>query len=249
MLLRDKVAVVTGGSRGIGRAIAVALGREGARVAVNYLQDARAAEETARMVRNTGTLALTVQADVADEGHVDRLFQTVIEAWEGVDILINNAGVCRFQPWESITTAEWDQTMAINLRSVFLCCKRAVPELRRRGGGRIVNVSSVAGQTGGITTPLHYATSKGGELALTNSLARLLAPEHILVNAVAPGGIDTDLLDGLGDRGKERLAQAIPLSRLGLPEEVASAVVYLCSPGAAFITGECIDINGGIFIN
>ena len=249
MRLKDRVVLITGASRGIGRATALRCAREGAAVVVNYQAAAAAAEEVVASIRADGGRAIAVQADVSDAAQVDRLVERALDAFGAIHVLVCNASICPFAPWEQIAEDVWDRVMAVNVKGTFFCCQRVVPVMRRQGYGRIVVVSSLAGRAGGITTPLHYAASKGAQLAVMKSLARALAGEGILVNAVAPAAIDTEILDNLGPNVRETLKQTIPLHRLGTAEEVAEAIVFLAADATGFITGEVIDINGGILID
>jgi 3-oxoacyl-[acyl-carrier protein] reductase len=238
----DRVALVTGASRGIGRAIALALAAAGAHVAVNYRQHAAEAEAVAAAITASGRRALTIAADVADAGAVTRLVDEVERALGGIDILVNNAGITRPLALEAITRADWDDLIAVNLTSAFLATQAVLPGMRRRGWGRIINISSVAAQLGGVVGP-HYAAAKAGLHGLTHAYAALLAREGITVNAVAPALIATEMV-AANPRAR---ADLIPLGRFGLPEEVADVVTMLAGNG--YITGQTINVNGGWYMS
>jgi len=237
-----KAVLVTGGGRGIGRAVAAAFAQEGAAVAVAYHQHRTEAEGVAQALRQAGRRALAIQADVSRAGQVADLVRRVQEEWERLDVLVNNAGILRRTPLEGITLQEWQDVLDTNLTGAMLCAQAAAPLLRERGGS-IVNVASIRGLVGG-TSPA-YAASKGGLVALTKTLARTLAPQ-IRVNAVAPGFVDTDLNAHLTVEEREKIAGRIPLGRFAEPEEVARAVLFLASPRAAYITGQILVVDGGL---
>jgi 3-oxoacyl-[acyl-carrier protein] reductase len=240
--LENKIALVTGASRGIGRAIAIALARAGAGVAVNYRARRAEADETAAGVRALGRRALLVQADVSDSAQVTRLVAEVAAQLGPISILVNNAGVTRPQPLAEITEQDWDQLLAINLKSCFLVTQAVLPEMRARRWGRIINLSSVAAQTGGVVGP-HYAASKAGILGLTHSYAALLAKEGITVNAIAPALVKTEMV-AANPRARPDL---IPVGRFGEIEEVAEVALMLAQNG--YITGQTINVNGGWYMS
>ena len=185
--------------------------------------------------------------DVSDEGQVQGVAQQVLERWGRVDILVNNAGICPLTPVEQITAAEWDRVLGINLKGPFLCCKAVIPAMRQQRAGKIINISSNAGQMGGLAVGLHYSASKAGILGLTKSLARILAPD-IQVNAVAPGTTTTGMTETWDRAVLEGLIRQIPAGRLGRPADVAAAVLFLASDEASFITGQTLGVNGGLFM-
>jgi 3-oxoacyl-[acyl-carrier protein] reductase len=239
--LSGKVALVTGASRGIGRAIALALGEAGVDVAVNYLARESAAQETCEQLRALGRRALAIPADVSRAAEVARLHRTVEEQLGPVEILVNNAGITRPQPLLEITETDWDELLDTNLKSVFLVTQQVLPGMRARRWGRIINLSSVAAQTGGVVGP-HYAASKAGILGLTHSYAALLAKEGITANAIAPALIYTDMV-ALNPKAR---ADLIPVGRFGALEEVAEVAVMLARNG--YITGQTINVNGGWYM-
>jgi 3-oxoacyl-[acyl-carrier protein] reductase len=240
--LSGRTALVTGGSRGIGAAIAVALARAGADVAVSYRARAEEAAQTRDRIEALGRRAVIVQADVAVSGDVSRMTDTVARELAEVEILVNNAGVTRPQPIEAITERDWDELIAVNLTSVFLVTQAILPAMRRRRWGRIINLSSVAAQTGGVVGP-HYAASKAGLLGLTHSYAALLATEGITVNTIAPALIRTEMVTS----NPRARADLIPVRRFGEVDEVADAAVMLAGNG--YITGQTLNVNGGWYMS
>jgi len=239
--LTGKVALVTGASLGIGRAIAEALAKAGVDVAVNYFQHQAEAEEVCALIRRAGRRALAVQADVSKSAEVTRMVKTVEEGLGPVEILVNNAGISRPQPLEEIAEKDWDELLTVNLKSAFLVTQRVVPGMRARRWGRIINISSVAAHTGGVVGP-HYAASKAGMLGLTHSYANLLAREGITVNAIAPALVYTQMM-AANPRARTDL---IPVGRFGKVEEVADVAVVLAANG--YITGQTINVDGGWYM-
>jgi 3-oxoacyl-[acyl-carrier protein] reductase len=239
--LTGKIALVTGGSRGIGRAAAVALARAGADVAVN--DKCREAEALAVCVEveAVGRRALAVKADVSKAAEVARLVETVEKGLGGIEILVNNAGISRPQSLSEITEQDWDDILTVNLKSMFLVTQAVLPGMRQRKWGRIINLSSVAAQLGGVIGP-HYAASKAGAIGLTHSYAALLAKEGITVNAIAPAMIETEMITS----NPEARPDLVPMGRFGKVEEVADVVVMLASNG--YVTGQTISVNGGWYM-
>jgi 3-oxoacyl-[acyl-carrier protein] reductase len=243
--LAGRVAFVTGAARGIGLSIATALSQRGADVAMADV-DLSALEKATQAL---GDGALAVEADVSRQADVRRGIERTVEHFGGLDILVNNAGICPLCDFADVTEEEWDRVMAINLKGAFFSCQAALPHLRKSGErGRVVNISSVAGQSGGVLAPIHYSASKAGLIVMTKTLARVLAPQRATVNCVAPGTTATDLTDAWAEELRERVRAAIPLGRFGQPEEIAEAVCFLASDRAGFITGATLDVNGGLFI-
>ncbi|MGO9263523.1 MAG: SDR family NAD(P)-dependent oxidoreductase [Candidatus Binataceae bacterium] len=240
--LNGKVALVTGASRGIGQAAAFALAEAGADIAVSYRQREAQALETVRSIERLGRRAIPVRADVSRAAEVADMV-ALIEADLGqVDILVNNAGIVSAKPLSEISEADWDEMLAVNLKSAFLVTQRVLPGMRARRWGRIINLSSVAAQTGGATAP-HYAASKAGLLGLTHSYARLLVKEGVTVNAIAPALIETEMVTG----NLNATLTVIPVGRFGTPDEVAAVVVLLARDG--YITGQTINVNGGWYMS
>ena len=249
--LKGRRALVTGAGRGIGRAIAVALGRSGADVIVNYHSNAKAAEETVREIRSAGRHARAIQADVGREADVERIFSAVREHFgDRLDILVNNAGgTSEKDKLDSMTAGTWSRCLAVNLDGVFYCTRAAVP-LLPDGTSRIINVTSISARTGGGPEMTHYAAVKGAVSNFTRACAKELGPRGITVNGIAPGVIYTDLHKlGTAKEELEMLKERTPLGRLGDAEDCAGAVLFLCSRQAAYITGEIIEINGGLMMN
>jgi 3-oxoacyl-[acyl-carrier protein] reductase len=243
--LAGRIALVTGAARGIGLAIAEALTRRGASTALIDIDITKLASAT----QSIGERALAIKADVSRPDEVQRAIQRTTQHFGGLNILVNNAGICPMSDFADITEAEWDRVLAINLKGAFLCCQAALPNLRKSGRqGRIVNIASVAGQMGGVAVGAHYAASKAGLIGLSKSLARLLAADGVTVNCLAPGTAATDLIADWSEETQARLTAQIPLGRFAQPEEIAEAVCFLVSDRAAFITGATLDINGGLYL-
>jgi 3-oxoacyl-[acyl-carrier protein] reductase len=242
-----KVALVTGASRGIGRAIALELAAAGTAVVVNYFRRREDAEAVVRTIADKGGSALAYQADVSDRKAIDPMFSMIDDRLGRLDILVNNAGIAsRIDSITAISDEAWRQTLAVNLDGAFYCLRAAIPRLRAAGRGRIVNISSGAGLTGGAIGA-HYAASKAGLLALTAKAARELARDGIAVNAVLPSVIETDMLGEIarGADALENLRKAFPVGRFGKPEEVAQVVRFLCLEAPDYLTGEFISLRGG----
>ncbi len=245
--MATRIALVTGASGGIGRAIALELARAGFDVAVHYFRRQDRAEEVVKAISAVGAQAVAIQADVADPQAVEAMFAALDRRYGRLDALVNNAGIgARFDSLTAIDDATWRRTLAVNLDGAFYCLRAAVPRLRAAGGGRIVNVSSGAAKTGG-GIGAHYAASKAGLLALTAKAARELAREGIAVNAVLPSVIETEMLDELagGPEARERLRAQFPIGRFGRPEEVAQVVRFLVADAPSYLTGEWLSLRGG----
>ncbi len=238
--LQNHIALITGASRGIGKSIALALAAEGADIAVNFHKQSAAAESVTSEIQKLGRRAITVQADVSESAQVEHLFAEVEKELGTVDILVNNAGIGRALSPSQVTEADWHETIRVNLTSVFLVTQRALPNMRAKKCGRIINLSSVAAQYGGIVGP-HYSASKAGILGLTRSYAHFLAKEGITVNAIAPALIATDMLAGLPNLTPDRL----PMGYVGSVDECARIAVLLAQSN--FITGQTINPNAGLY--
>lgn len=247
MLCKDKIAIVTGAGRGIGRAIALLLAEEGAKVVVNYSRSAEAAEQTASQINDAGGEAVAIQADVAIAAEIENLFIKTIERFGRVDILVNNAGITRDKLILRMAEEDWDSVINTNLKGAFLTCRTAAKLMVKQKIGIIVNVGSVMGRVGGAGQ-VNYSASKAGMIGLTKSLAKELGGRNIRVNAVAPGFIETDMTETLKEDYRESIRKQIPMARFGTSEDIASVVAFLCSSGAAYIQGEVISIDGGLFM-
>jgi len=246
--LKDRIAVVTGGSRGIGRAIAMTLAAAGATVVVNYQRNAAAADETVAAIIAADGAAISVQADVSVSADVERLFKTVIDQYGTVDILVNNAGITRDTLLLRMKEDDFDTVIDTNLRGVYLCTKAALRPMTRARSGRIINITSVVGLIGNAGQS-NYAAAKAGIIGFTRAVAREMASRGITVNAVAPGYIETELTAGLGEQVRAAILEAIPLGRLGTPQDVANLVCFLASDAAAYITGQTLTVDGGMVMN
>jgi 3-oxoacyl-[acyl-carrier protein] reductase len=241
----NDVALVTGASRGIGRAIALHLAADGFAVVVNYSSSKSKAEEVVSEIRAAGGSALAIQADVSAPDEVTNLFNTAAEELGAVTVLINNAGITDDGLVLRMSPDQWDRVVETNLRSVFLCTKAALRSMLRSKKGRIVNISSVSGISGNPGQG-NYAAAKAGIIGFTKSIAKEVGSRGITVNAVAPGFIQTDMTEALGETVTGTVSEQVALGRLGLPEEVASTVGYLASDGASYITGQTIVVDGGL---
>lgn len=246
--LENRVAVVTGASRGIGRAIALELARRGARVVVNYQHSAEAAKQVVAAIEAEGGTAMAVQADVSDLEQAQALIQAALDAYGQIDILVNNAGVTRDQVLLMMSEEDWDTVIRVDLKSLFNTCKAAARKMIRQRSGRIINISSIVGIAGqGGQT--NYAAAKAGVIGFSKSLAKELGPRGITVNVVAPGFIPTDLTSALPQEMVQKAIDHTPLQRVGRAEEIAYAVAFLASDEAAFITGAVLPVDGGLVMS
>ncbi|MBO8126714.1 MAG: 3-oxoacyl-[acyl-carrier-protein] reductase [Firmicutes bacterium] len=245
VVFRDKVVVVTGGSRGIGRAIALRFGELGAKVAVNYLKSADAAQEVVEKIKAAGGDGIAIQADVSDYESAGSLIDRVLETWGQVDCLVNNAGITQDTLLLRMNEESWDKVINTNLKSVYNCTKHVCRPMFRRRSGVIINVASVVGLIGNAGQA-NYAAAKAGIIAFTKSVAREAAPRQVRVNAVAPGFIESDMTAKLSEKVVEEYKSNIPLNRLGKPEDVAAAVTFLASDEASYITGQTLVVDGGL---
>jgi len=247
MQLEGRTALVTGASRGIGRAIALALAAEGADVAVNYVSSEAPARAVVDEIHRMGRRAMIAQADVADYPDTFRMAHDVLKEFGHLDILINNAGVNSDKTFVKMDHASWRKVLSINLDGVFNCTKVFVDQMIKQEWGRVVNITSVIGQIGNFGQA-NYAASKAGVAAFTKSLAKELASKHITVNSVAPGFTETEMVTGIPEKVRNRLLEQIPMRRFGTSEEVGRSCVFLCSRDGDYITGAELSINGGLFM-
>ncbi len=249
--LEGKSALITGASRGIGKAIALRFAEEGCEVAVNYVTEAARdnaaeADEVAEQIRALGRQVICVEADVTDLEAVEDTAAYVIERLGKLDILVNNAGITRDRTLKKLAKEDWDRVIEVNLTGAFHCARAVIEHMRERRSGRIISISSVVAQMGNIGQT-NYAASKAGLIGLTKSLAREVARRGITVNAVAPGFIDTEMTQAIPEDIREQIVATIPMARMGRPEEVAAAALFLASDAASYITGQVLSVNGGLY--
>jgi len=243
--LEGKVAVVTGASRGIGRAIALKLADEGAKVVVNYSGSQAKAEEVVARIQENGGEAIAVQASVSQSEEVIALIDTAVKTFGSLDILVNNAGITRDNLLMRMKEDEWDDVLNTNLKGVFLCTKAVTRQMMKQRAGRIINISSIVGVAGNAGQA-NYVAAKAGVIGLTKTTAKELASRNILVNAIAPGFIETEMTDQLPEELKQGMLTQIPLAKLGQPEDIAKAVAFLASDDANYMTGQTLHIDGGM---
>ncbi|MDH5216519.1 MAG: 3-oxoacyl-ACP reductase FabG [Gammaproteobacteria bacterium] len=245
--LHNRTAFVTGGSRGIGKAIAIALAEAGVSVAFSYHEKAVEAAEVAKKIQSLGGHAFPVQMDVRDRSQVKNAFNETEKVLSGIDILVNNAGINKPTDFDQITDDDWDNIMSVNLKGPFICSQEVLPYMRKRGGGSIIHIGSVSGQYGGPRTA-HYATSKAGLISLGQVIARFGAKDNIRSNTVSLGLIESEMAAAsMKSAAVSQVAENIVLKRLGTPEEVGKAVVFLASDDSSYITAQTINVNGGIY--
>ncbi len=246
--LSGKKALVTGGSRGIGKGIALALAEQGADVAVNYHSKVEEAQKVVEEVKAMGRDAFVVQADVSNSEEVNRMFEEVKNKWGRLDILVNNAGVLTYSPFETLTEKDWDFVINTNLKGQFLCAQQAAKMMEANKWGRIINIASISsGGVGvGFKNLTHYTASKGGVIGMTENMALELAPKGINVNAIAPGSIETDMAKGsLDEKALQALLMSVPKGRIGQPKDIGAAAAFLASEEADYITGVTLYVDGG----
>jgi len=244
--LTGKVALVTGGAQGIGKAIALLLARNGADLAVSDI-NLEKAQETAKEIQTIGRKASTLKVDVANLEDVERMVQSVLEQLHRIDILVNNAGIARDKLILRMTEEDWDAVLDVNLKGTFNCTKAVIRHMLKQKSGKIVNIASVVGEMGNAGQA-NYSASKAGVIGFTKTVAREFAQRGINVNAIAPGYIETPMTDALPEKVKEELKRMIPLERLGRPEDIAEAVLFLVSQSSNYITGQVLNVNGGIYM-
>ncbi len=246
MDVSGKVAIVTGGAQGIGKSIGCLLAKNGADIVIADINAAQA-QATAREIESFGRKALSIEADISQLTEADKVVKATTDAFGKIDILINNAGITRDNLFLKMKEEEWDAVIAINLKSVFNCSKAAVRFMSKQRSGKIINIASVVGQMGNVGQA-NYAASKAGIIGLTKTLAQEFGTRGINVNAVAPGFIETEMTRSLPEKVREEFLRRIPFGRMGLPEEVADAVLFLASDAARYITGQVINVNGGLYM-
>jgi 3-oxoacyl-[acyl-carrier protein] reductase len=249
MTFEGQVALVTGAGRGIGKAIALAFAAEKAHVVINDICSRDELEKVTDDISALKVRTMAIQADVSQSQQVEAMVGQIEKTFQKLDILVNNAGTIRRGTIETVTEEDWDQVISVNLRGTFNCCKAAVAIMKRQRMGKIINVSSIAGKMGDITSAPGYGPSKAAIDSLTKTLARQLAQYGINVNAVAPHAIETEMSAQWSEEKRKSIIEAIPLKRLGTPEDVAQAVLFLASDKASFITGEILDVNGGFLMD
>lgn len=246
-MLKNKIALVTGASRGIGRAIALKLAENGAAVAVNYSNSEKGALETADMIRSLGGKAEIFKAGVNAESEVSEMFSAIETSLGQIDILVNNAGITRDNLLIRMKTQEYDEVLDVNLKGAFLCTRHAAKIMMKKRYGKIINISSIVGFSGNAGQ-FNYCAAKAGLIGMTKSAALELAPRGVRVNAVAPGFIETDMTASLSEDAKKAYLDKIPLKYLGTPEDIANAVLYLASPASDYMTGQTLHLNGGLYL-
>lgn len=243
--LEGKISLVTGASRGLGKAIACKLAEHGSKIAINYVTSDDKAQSVAEEIRNAGGEAITIKANISDTNAVKEMMKTIVEKWGKIDILVNNAGIVKDNLILRMSDSAWDDVINTNLRGAYLCSKFALRTMMEQPWGRIINISSVAGIIGN-TGQSNYSAAKGGLIAFTKSLAREVGSRNITVNAVAPGFILSDMTDKLPDEQKDFILSRIPLGRFGIPDDVAELVTFLAGERAGYITAQVICIDGGV---
>lgn len=245
MDLSQRISLVTGAGRGIGRACALALAAAGSKVVV---ADLNGYDEVAAEISGKGGLAMGLRADISSVEDIKMVFASIEAKWGGLDVLVNNAGICTTSSVDDITESEWDLVLSVNLKGAFFCSQAAAGLMEKRGGGRIINIASLAGRTGSAVASTTYSVSKAGVIGLTRDLARKLAPLNINVNCIAPGPLESHIVGNIfGEENKQKILQTIPLGRIGQQEEIARWVLFLAS-SSDYATGAVFDINGGMFI-
>lgn len=244
-MLKGKTAIVTGAAGGIGAATAFAFARQSAaNIIIADISIEKAEITAANIKEETGCNCLALEIDLSASKDIERMFRTVEDSFKGLDILVNCAGVCPVETIEEISEEKWDKVMAINLKGTYLCCREALRIMKPRKSGKIINVSSVAGRIGGVTSGINYSTSKGAIITMTMALAKAAAPFGINVNAVAPGFINTQM----AKKFDHFVPESVPMGRIGEPEDVADVIVFLASKMSRYITGCTIDVNGGVYM-
>jgi 3-oxoacyl-[acyl-carrier protein] reductase len=249
MKFKDRAAVITGSARGIGRRMAEKLAAEGANILINDLSEETAADTAAAIASAFGVRTSHIAADVQNVEDIQKLMTTAVDIFGGIDILINNAGICPITPVAAITPEEWHQVISVNLSGVFFCCQAVMPIMTKQRRGKILNMASIAGKAGGVAAGAHYSASKAGVICLTKVFAKLLAPSGVTVNAIAPGPVDTDMIKDFPPESWKILREQSPLGRIADTDDIAEGALFLLSDGAKHITGETLNINGGLLMD
>jgi len=244
---KGKTVIITGSGQGIGAAIAKLFAVRGANVAINDVNH-EASNNTVEEIKASGGVAVFFPADITKEEEVKTMIKKAVATFGSVDILVNNAGIMKTLKTEELTVENWDKTLSVNLKGAFICCKAVLKIMKEKSFGKIINISSLAGESGGITVAVDYSASKAGMLALTKKIALEVAEFNINVNAIAPGTTQTPMIDAMSDKEQIALTNKIPLKRFGLPEDIAYATCFLASEEASFITGATLDVNGGLLM-
>jgi acetoacetyl-CoA reductase/3-oxoacyl-[acyl-carrier protein] reductase len=249
MRLKDKVAIVTGASRGIGEAIAIEMAKEGAKVVVNYVNNKNKADIVVNKIKDSGGTVVAIKADISIRDQVKKMINTTIKKFGSIDILVNNAGILQQKHFETITDEEWDRMFQVNMKGSFICSQECVSIMAKNNFGRIINISSIGGQWGG-NLAVHYSATKAGIISLTRSLARIYSKDGINTNCITPGLVSTEMIEGelSSSEGKEKLKN-IPIERIAEPDEIAKIAVFLASEDSSYITGQTINANGGMLFS
>lgn len=245
---KGKVALITGGSRGIGKSCALKLASEGCDLVINYKSDVKSAEETAAKAKQFGVKAVICQADMSKVADIDKLVNFAVQQFGKIDILINSAGIAQIIDYSKITEEDWDNMMELNMKGTFFCCQKVMEVMKKQQGGKIVNLASTAGQMGGFIVGVNYSVSKAGVICMTKSLSKPAIKHNININCVAPGLIDTDMTDAYPPEMVANMKSGIPIGRLGSADEVADSIVFLASDKASYFVGATLYVNGGTYL-
>jgi len=249
MNFKDNVAIITGSARGIGKRMAEKLASEGAHVVISDVNEASAQRTADEIEADFGVTAACVAADISQMDHIRYLIDSTVKQFERIDILVNNAGICPLNNIEDITLEEWNQVLSVNLTAVFFCCQAVMPVMKQQRSGKILNMASIAGKVGGVASGAHYSASKAGVVCLTKVFAKTLAPYGVRVNAIAPGPVETEMVKDFSDEAMKILVEQAPLGRIADTDDIAEGALFLLSDAARHITGEILDINGGLLMD
>ncbi|MBW1695646.1 MAG: SDR family oxidoreductase [Deltaproteobacteria bacterium] len=249
MTLNGRVSIITGSARGIGKRIAQLLASGGAAVVISDADESQAQATAREIETDFGGKTACIPADISQIDHIHNLVNTTVRQFERIDILVNNAGICPLNKIEDITLEEWNRVLSVNLTGVFFCCQAVMSVMKKQGSGNILNLASIAGKIGGIAAGAHYSASKAGVICLTKVFARAMAPFGVRVNAIAPGPVNTDMVKGFSEESMKILVEQAPLRRIADVDDIAEAALFLVSDAAKHITGEILDINGGLLMD